>query len=95
MKTRAERIHQDKRATQRAFKTARRLWWRFDLMMYGKYPDDTEIFDTARKNRKQRTDCSCQMCRNPRTSKLTRGKHKLTRQEIVAGDREKHECALL
>lgn len=42
---------------------------------------ETEILKRARKNRDHLAKCSCQMCRNPRTSKITKGKEKLTRQE--------------
>lgn len=46
------------------------------------YSDDPEkIAKLARRIRDHRCVCSCQMCRNPRRSTLTKGSHKRTIQE--------------
>lgn len=40
-----------------------------------------QILNRARRIKKNRAVCSCEMCRNPRTAKTTKGKEKLTIQE--------------
>lgn len=74
MKDRAIRIQQRTRAMRKARKIAA-LW----------HPRDPALAEkAAQRIRDNRTPCSCEMCRNPRTAKHTRGKSKLTLQELRA-----------
>ena len=45
-----------------------------------------DIDNAAHKLKSNRKKCSCAMCRNPRTSKLTKGKGKFTIQERKANE---------
>jgi hypothetical protein len=57
-------------------------------MKLARWNDQPE--DIARKNKDHLAACSCDMCRNPRTSKAAKGKDKLTRQELRAlGEHER------
>lgn len=47
---------------------------------YGRLSED-ELKLAAAKLRKHRAACSCHMCRNPRTSKVIKGKERITLQE--------------
>jgi hypothetical protein len=42
---------------------------------------ENDIETRANRIKKNRAKCSCHMCRNPRTSKFTKGKERLTIQE--------------
>ncbi len=47
----------------------------------GPKTNEDDINLKAAKLKKHRAVCSCEMCRNPRTAKSTKGKEKLTQQE--------------
>lgn len=71
---RAKRRQATARAQSRATKTTK-------MLSIPGWETEEQILMRARKNRDHLATCSCQMCRNPRTSKITKGKDKLTLQE--------------
>ena len=56
----------------------------FPNSMVGPNMTESELLDLRAKyvnNHRDGNSCSCQMCRNPRTSNIYKGKGKLTMQE--------------
>jgi hypothetical protein len=66
---------------KRAFEKAKRI---AEALRLDKGFNEAEINHWAHRMEKNRKDCSCQMCRNPRHSAYTKGTHKLTMQERKA-----------
>jgi hypothetical protein len=77
-----ERIHQDQKATAKTLRLIKRERL--------KVTAEEIIKMWARKRRKHRKMCSCNMCCNPRRSKITKGKEKLTQQEKKAITKATH-----
>jgi len=74
MRTKAERRARDHKALQKAIKVAR--------SQASITTSEEVVQKRARKIRDHLKYCSCQMCRNPRTSKLYKGSQKKTIQEL-------------
>lgn len=71
MKNRAYTRSQSEKALNKARKIAKKL-----------VPENSQVAEKiAHQIRDNRNSCSCEMCRNPRTAKHTRGKGKKTIQE--------------
>lgn len=77
--------HQDKRAFAKAKRIVKQ-WFRWKTPI-----DNTEVERKACRLKKNRKECSCEMCRNPRRSGWSRGDTKLTMQEVKANIKEKYD----
>ncbi len=80
--------HEDQKAYNRAFKRVKNENNKWD----GSHPRDwKQIQMRARHLKDTPHPCSCNMCGNPRRSGWTRGKGKLTLQEIKATTKDKYQ----
>jgi len=77
----ALRRHHSERILRKA-KLIAKLQGKFGSLLLSASPESPEkIANRARRMRDHRCACSCQMCRNPRHSSLTKGKDRMTLQE--------------